>query len=89
MTILFSVISRGTTILAKCATCPGNFMEVVELILPKIGLQDSKLTYTHGDYLFHYVTEAGVVYLCITDDVSCIHHYWFVSDLLLALLIMS
>ena len=70
MTVLFSVISRGTTILAKCATCPGNFMEVVELILPKIGLQDSKLTYAHGDYLFHYVTEAGVIYLCITDDVS-------------------
>ncbi|KAF0295123.1 Vesicle-associated membrane protein 7 [Amphibalanus amphitrite] len=68
MTILFSMISRGTTILAKCATCPGNFMEVVELILPKIGLQDSKLTYAHGDYLFHYVTEAGVIYLCITDD---------------------
>lgn len=68
MPILYSVVSRGITILAKFASCAGNFAEVTEQILSKIPPDNSKLTYTHGSYLFHYVSEDGVVYLCITDD---------------------
>lgn len=69
MPILFAIIARGVTPLAKCATCPGNFMDVVDQLLPRISEQrDNKITYAHGEYLFHYVVESGLVYLCITDD---------------------
>ncbi|KAL8616812.1 Vesicle-associated membrane protein [Nucella lapillus] len=69
MPILFSLISRGTAILAKYASCAGNFTEVAEQIIAKIPHEeDSKLTYSHNSYLFHYVTEAGFIYLGITDD---------------------
>ncbi|XP_017772163.1 PREDICTED: vesicle-associated membrane protein 7 [Nicrophorus vespilloides] len=68
MPILFSVISRGNIILAKYANCAGNFTEVTEQIIEKIPKQDEKLTYSHGNYLFHYVSESGIVYMCITDD---------------------
>jgi len=69
MPILFTVIARdSSTILAKHATCPGNFSEVTEQILAKISNEDSKLTYSHGAYLFHYIKEDSVTYLCITDD---------------------
>lgn len=27
-------------------------------------------------YMYHYVSEEGVIYLCITDDVSCLVHTW-------------
>lgn len=67
--ILFTVVARGTTILCKHAACAGNFAEVTEQILAKIGPEDSKLTYSHMSYLFHYVKEDNVAYLCITDDV--------------------
>ncbi|KAB7505356.1 Vesicle-associated membrane protein 7 [Armadillidium nasatum] len=69
MPILYSVISRNATVLARNAICAGNFAEVTEQILDKINANEaSRLTYSHASYLFHYVTENGVIYLCITDD---------------------
>lgn len=68
MPILFVVVARGTTVLAKYASCAGNFTEVTEQILAKISSDKPKLTYAHGSYLFHYSTEKGLTYLCITDD---------------------
>ncbi|KAK2550834.1 Vesicle-associated membrane protein 7 [Acropora cervicornis] len=68
MPILYSVVARGTTVLAKFASCAGNFAEVTEQILSRITPENSKLTYTQGSYLFHYISEDRVIYLCITDD---------------------
>ena len=48
MPLLFAVVARGNTILAKYAGCAGNFMEVVEQVLSKIPPENNKLTYTHG-----------------------------------------
>lgn len=68
MPILFSMIARGQTVLAKYADCVGNFTEVTEQIIPKIQLNDHKLTYLHGNYLIHYICDNRIIYLCITDD---------------------
>lgn len=46
--LLFAVVARGTTVLAKHAACTGNFMEVVEQVMAKIPPDNNKLTYTHG-----------------------------------------
>lgn len=51
MAILFAVVARGTTILAKHAWCGGNFLEVTEQILAKIPSENNKLTYSHGRYV--------------------------------------
>lgn len=69
MPILYSVISRATTILAKYAECVGNFAEVTDQILALITLDNHKLTYSHGDYLIHYICENKLIYMCITDEV--------------------
>jgi vesicle-associated membrane protein 7 len=69
MPILYSVVARGITVLAKYASCPGNFSEVTEQIIAKIPPDDSKLTYSHGSFLFHYICEDRIIYMCITDDV--------------------
>ena len=29
--------------------------------------------FSHYSYLFHYICEDRVIYLCITDDVSSLH----------------
>lgn len=68
MPILYSVVTRGATILAKYAECVGNFAEVTEQIIPRIKLDDHKLTYSHGNYLIHYICENRIIYMCITDD---------------------
>lgn len=69
MPILYSVISRGVTVLAKYAECVGNFAEVTDQIISKITMDNHKLTYSHGDYLIHYVCENKLIYMCITDSV--------------------
>uniref|UniRef100_A0A6Q2YM06 Vesicle-associated membrane protein 7 n=2 Tax=Protacanthopterygii TaxID=41705 RepID=A0A6Q2YM06_ESOLU len=53
MAILFAVVARGSTILAKHAWCGGNFLEVTEQILAKIPSENNKLTYSHGRYDYH------------------------------------
>lgn len=68
MPILYSVVARGTVILAKHATCAGNFDEVTENILAKIPPQPDKLTYSQASYLFHYIWDNNIIYMCITDD---------------------
>jgi len=68
MPLLYTVISRGNTILTKYADCVGNFSEVTENLISKIQLTNHKLTYTHGNYLFHYICADKLIYMCITDD---------------------
>ncbi|CAK8697004.1 unnamed protein product [Clavelina lepadiformis] len=68
MAILYTVIARGTTVLARYASCAGNFQQVAEQILEKISSGDAKLTYSHGNFLFHYVCEDRIVYMTITED---------------------
>lgn len=54
MSALFSVVARGTSVLAKHATCVGNFTEILEQILPKIAPTpvDNKYTYSHEKYVY-------------------------------------
>lgn len=68
MPILYSVISRGPTVLAKNAECVGNFAEVTEQIIKNIPSNNHKLTYAHGNYLIHFINEDRIIYMCITDD---------------------
>uniref|UniRef100_A0A8C4NKI8 Vesicle-associated membrane protein 7 n=1 Tax=Eptatretus burgeri TaxID=7764 RepID=A0A8C4NKI8_EPTBU len=68
MAILFAVVARGSTVLAKHSAYSGNFLEVVEQVLSRIPPENSKLTYSHNNYLFHYISQDRIVYLCITDD---------------------
>lgn len=73
MPILYTVISRGNTILCKYADCVGNFSEVTESLISKIQLTNHKLTYTHGNYLFHYI--------CADKLVSEMKNLFFVFNL--------
>lgn len=48
MPLFYSVVARGTTVLAKYASCAGNFAEVSEQILGRIPPENAKLTYTQS-----------------------------------------
>ncbi|CAI8015435.1 Vesicle-associated membrane protein 7 [Geodia barretti] len=69
--IIYSVVARGSIILAQYAAHHGNFTEVSQQVLELVPTDiNSKLTYATRDYMYHYICEEGVVYMCITDDVS-------------------
>lgn len=72
MPILYSAIGFNKVILNNYATCDGNFDEVTRKIFANISKVDEKLTYSHGRYLFHWISENKYLYLCITDKVSIV-----------------
>lgn len=69
MPILFSAVSLEKDVLNKFASCDGNFEEILDLVLAKIPNGDYKMTYLHGRYLLHYISENKHLYFCITDKV--------------------
>lgn len=46
----------------------GNFPTVTRVLLEKIPVQDGKMTYVYDDYVFHYIVENGICYLCMSDE---------------------
>ena len=38
------------------------------MLLEKIPVQDGKMTYVYDDFVFHYVVENGICYLCMSDE---------------------
>ncbi|KAK3818412.1 MAG: putative vesicle-associated membrane protein [Benniella sp.] len=68
MSIIYALIARRTVILAEFTNSSGNFTTVTEAILEKIPPNNSKLTYVYDRYLFHYICEDGLTYMCMADD---------------------
>ena len=64
--ILCCVVSRGTTVLARYAQCAGNFSEICELVLGKIPPGDGKMSYSHGEFFYHYTSKQGIITLAIS-----------------------
>lgn len=70
MPLFYSVVTRGTVVLAKHANYQGNFTEILEGVLIQIGPENKKQSLLHDRYLYHYICEDQIIYMCITDDVS-------------------
>ncbi|KAI7830447.1 R-SNARE, VAMP71-family [Gamsiella multidivaricata] len=68
MSIIYALVARRTVILAEYTNSTGNFTTVTEAILEKIPPNNSKLTYVYDRYLFHYICEDGLTYMCMADD---------------------
>ena len=47
MAILYTVITRESTVLSRYASCAGNFQEVVDQLLLKVVFDNHKITYSH------------------------------------------
>ncbi|ESN99929.1 hypothetical protein HELRODRAFT_185780 [Helobdella robusta] len=68
MPMLFSVVSRGTTILAEHAMAAGNFYEILQHILPQIAdSTEDRQTFSHSSYMFHSLRDNKIIYLVIAD----------------------
>lgn len=78
--LLYSCIAHNTTILSECTTSASSqTSSLASLILPKIEHSSpQKLTYTHGQYQIHYVSESpsehqespsagGLTFLVVAD----------------------
>jgi len=68
MAIVYALVSRQKTVLAEYTATSGNFPTVTRMLLAKIPTSDGKMTYVYDDYVFHYVVESGICYLCMSDE---------------------
>mmetsp|Transcript_32402 Transcript_32402/g.74958 ORF Transcript_32402/g.74958 Transcript_32402/m.74958 type:complete len:224 (+) Transcript_32402:102-773(+) len=68
MTIVYALCARGKTVLAEFTATSGNFPTVTRVLLSKIPPQDGKMSYVYDKYVFHYVVDAGITYLCMAND---------------------
>ena len=68
MPIIYSLVARGTCVLAEFTTTSGNFTTVTRRILEKIPLEDGRMSYLYDRHIFHYIVADGLVYLCMADD---------------------
>jgi len=68
MSIIYALVAHSSVILAEHTSSTGNFTQVTQAILEKIPPNNSKLTYVYDRYLFHYISEDGLIYLCMADD---------------------
>jgi len=72
MTIVYALVSREKTVLSEytAQTATGNFPTVTRVLLAKIPQQDGRQTYQYDNYLFHYVVESGICFLCMSDELN-------------------
>lgn len=68
MTIVYSLVSRGKTVLAEYTATSGNFPTVTRVILSKIPTVDAKRTYVYDSHVFHCIVEEGICFLCMSEE---------------------
>jgi len=70
MTIVYALVSRQKTVLAEytATSVTGNFPTVTRVLLSKIPPVDGRMTYVYDEYVFHYVVEGGICFLCMSDE---------------------
>lgn len=69
MPIIYALVSRGQQVLAEYTSSglTGNFSTVTRVLLKKLPEQDGKMSLLYDKYMFHYLTEDELTYLCMTD----------------------
>jgi len=69
MPILAALVARDTTVLAEYGPLELNFSAISRRLLQQIPTgYDNKRSYSHESYLFHYVVEGGITFVCMTDQ---------------------
>ena len=70
--ILFCAVAKNGSVLARAASCVGNFLQITNSLLDKVASnlnkeEERKMTLTQADLLFHCVSSTcGLVALAIT-----------------------
>ncbi len=70
MTIVYSLVARGKIVLAEYTATSGNFPTITRVLLGKIPDQNGKMSYVYDQYIFHYIIENHLIYMCMCDNDS-------------------
>ncbi|CAO1618308.1 unnamed protein product [Parajaminaea phylloscopi] len=68
MPLPLALVASGSEILVESHDADAErFLAAASTILTRIPPNSSRLSYAFEDWLFHYVSEEGLVYLCVAD----------------------
>ncbi|XP_071702080.1 vesicle-associated membrane protein 711-like [Rutidosis leptorrhynchoides] len=71
MTILYTLVARGSVVLAEFSSTQTNATTISRQILEKIpGNNDMNVSYSQDRYIFHVKRTDGLTVLCMADDVA-------------------
>ncbi|CAN0203749.1 unnamed protein product [Discosporangium mesarthrocarpum] len=68
MPIVYALVAREKAVLAEYTSTSGNFPTVTRVLLSKIPAKDGKMSYVWDNFVFHYVVENGITYMCMADE---------------------
>ncbi|EGC32919.1 hypothetical protein DICPUDRAFT_37568 [Dictyostelium purpureum] len=68
MPIIYSLVARGSSVLAEFTNTTGNFTTITKRILDLIPPNDTKMSYVYEKYIFHYLVNDQLTYLCMADE---------------------
>lgn len=66
--ILYALIARGQVVLTECSTVAGNANLVAHRILEKLPQQETRISYSQDQHVFHVVVFQGLTFLCMADQ---------------------
>lgn len=66
--IEYSLVARGTAVLAEYSCVSGNANLVAHRILEKLPSSDSRVSYAQERHLFHVLVSQGFTFLCMADE---------------------
>ncbi|EFA80046.1 synaptobrevin domain-containing protein [Heterostelium album PN500] len=68
MPLIYSLVARGSTVLAEYTNTTGNFQSITKRILELIPPNETKMSYVYEKYIFHYLVSDSLTYLCMADQ---------------------
>ncbi|WIA44149.1 hypothetical protein OEZ86_010487 [Tetradesmus obliquus] len=66
--LLYSLVARGTVVLAEQNNTTGNAPTIAIRILEKLGSEDTRVTYAQERHMFHVMVAGGLTFLCMADE---------------------
>lgn len=68
--IIYTLVSRGSHVLAEHTERTGNFEQVTRQLLKRIPAENKIMSYVYPKekFVFHYIVEDGITYLCMADE---------------------
>ncbi|KAG0586820.1 hypothetical protein KC19_2G120100 [Ceratodon purpureus] len=66
--LIYSLVARGTTVLAEYTAFQGNFSAIAVQCLVKLPAANNKHTYVCDQHTFNFLIEDGFTYLAVADE---------------------
>ncbi|XP_024395306.1 putative vesicle-associated membrane protein 726 [Physcomitrium patens] len=66
--LIYSLVSRGTTVLAEYTSFAGNFSQIAMQCLVKLPAANNKHTYVMDRHTFNFLVQDGFTYLVVAEE---------------------